>query len=398
MRDRPPVRQPTRPLPSISGAPSPPPFLLLRSQAPTPQFLKNLSNLANVSGPAVPYAVLKAPGASATKTTLAVIERERDQTMSTPIAIAERIPVGTPMPVVSFSPVELSVPGRAVDLQVRVSAPATGSDLPIILLSHGHGNSNYLSSLRGYSPLADFYAAHGFVVIQPTHLDSNTLNLRSEPEGPLFWRSRAEDMHAILDQIDQIEAAVPGLNGRLDKSRIAAVGHSMGGHTVGLLAGMRVTDPSDGTEVSLADPRVKAGVLLAPPGTSANLAAFASEHYPVFRYGSFTEMTTPALVVVGDQDVSPNFSDRVAWRSDAYFLSPGPKCLLTLFGARHALGGVSGYDAAETADENPERVAVVQRLTWAYLRTALYADDPAWAAASAALMDAPDPLGRVECK
>ena len=319
--------------------------------------------------------------------------------MSTPISNADYIPVSTPTAVVSFSPVVLPVPGRAVDLQMRVAAPMTGRDLPILLLSHGHGNSNYLSSLRGYGPLVDFYAAHGFVVIQPTHLDSKTLGLDPNGrEGALFWRSRAEDMHDILDHLDQIEATVPGLSGRLDRSRIAAVGHSLGGHTVGLLVGMRVTDPHDGTEVDLTDPRVKAGVLLAPPGKGADLTAFASEHYPVLRNPSFAEMATPALVVAGDRDVNPMFTERADWRADAYFLSPGPKCLLTLFGGEHMLGGVSGYDAGETTDENPDRVAAVQRLTWAYLRTALYPEDPAWSAACAALVDAPNPLGRVACK
>ncbi|NUL08066.1 chlorophyllase, partial [Streptomyces lunaelactis] len=89
---------------------------------------------------------------------------------------------GSPTPVLSVSPVVLSVPGRAVDLQVRVSAPVTGSDLPVILLSHGQGYSNNLSSLNGYAPLANFWAAHGFVVIQPTHLSSRTLSL--DPDTP----------------------------------------------------------------------------------------------------------------------------------------------------------------------------------------------------------------------
>ncbi len=53
-------------------------------------------------------------------------------------------------------------------------------------------------------------------------------------------------------------------------------------------------------------------------------------------------------------------------------LSPGPKSLLTLFGAEHGLGGVAGYDAADTTDENPERVAAVAQLCWACLRTELY--------------------------
>ncbi len=101
------------------------------------------------------------------------------------IGRAEKIPISAPVPVVSVSPVVLSVPGRAVDLQVRVSAPRTGRDLPILLLSHGQGRSNYLSSLNGYGPLANFWAAHGFAVIQPTHLSSNrSASTRRRPGHP----------------------------------------------------------------------------------------------------------------------------------------------------------------------------------------------------------------------
>ncbi|AQW46715.1 hypothetical protein SHXM_00178 [Streptomyces hygroscopicus] len=73
-----------------------------------------------------------------------------------------------------------------MDLQVRVSAPETGTGLPVILLSHGQGPSNNLSSLNGYAPLVNFWAAHGFVVIQPTHLPSRTLShlVADAPERP----------------------------------------------------------------------------------------------------------------------------------------------------------------------------------------------------------------------
>ena len=54
-----------------------------------------------------------------------------------------------------------------------------------------------------------------------------------------------------------------------------------------------------------------------------------------------------------------------------YTFTPGPKTLLTLYDAEHGLSGISGYDVAETTDENPERVAAVGRLTWAYLHTEL---------------------------
>lgn len=311
--------------------------------------------------------------------------------------------LSAPTPVLSVSPVLLSAPGRAVDLQVRVSVPVTGGELPVILLSHGHGRSNNLSSLHGYAPLASFWAARGFAVIQPTHLDSATLGRQDsdDPEAPLYWRSRSEDMTRILDQLDVIEAAVPQLPGRLDRSKVAVAGHSLGGHTASLLLGARLTDPRDGTEVNLADPRIKAGVLLAAPGRGGDaLSEVAAKNYPFFSTTDFSTMTTPALVVAGDKDASPHLTVAgPSWHADPYFLSPGPKSLLTVFGAEHGLGGVSGYDVAETTDENPGRVAAVARFAWAYLRTELYPGDSAWQETRDALTAGPDlPFGRVESK
>lgn len=307
----------------------------------------------------------------------------------------------TSTPVLSVSPVVLPVPDRAVDLRVRVSAPVTGDGLPIILLSHGQGHSNHLSSLNGYAPLVNYWAAHGFAVLQPTHLSSRTLDLGSgHPEAPLYQRSRAEDMIGILDRLDEIEAAVPGLGGRLDRDKVAVAGHSMGGHTASLLLGARYTDPRTGTEVNLAEPRISAGVLLAAPGRGgAAVTEFVAENYPFFLSTDFSAMATPTLVVAGDKDASTHLTVRgPEWHADPYFLSPGRKTLLTLFDAEHGLGGISGYDVAETTDENPERVAAVQRLTSAYLRSELYPGDPAWREAADALAAESDPLGRIESK
>ena len=158
--------------------------------------------------------------------------------------------------------------------------------------------------------------------------------------------------------------------------------------------------------MDMSESRIKAGILLTPIGNGnggKDLSAFANENFPVFRNPSFAEMTTPTLVVAGDADVSPHLTVRGAdWHVDPYTLSTGPKALLTVFGAGHLLGGVSGYDAAETHTydtESPERVALVQRLTWAYLRSTLYPEDGAWSAARAALdVDGVNGLGKVESK
>ncbi|NUW46179.1 alpha/beta hydrolase family protein [Nonomuraea rhodomycinica] len=307
-----------------------------------------------------------------------------------------------PAPVLSYSPVVLSVPGRPVDLQLRVSAPATGTGLPVILLSHGHGGSHNLSSLNGYAPIAHLWAAAGFVVIQPTHLSSRTLSdrLAGAPGAPFFWRSRAEDMSRILDRLDEIEKTVPGLAGRVDHGRIAVAGHSLGGHTAALLLGARITDPDTGQEVNLIEPRVKAGVLLAAPGRGGDvLNGWMAGKVPFFHTTDFSTMTTPALVVAGDKDDSRHFTDvGPDWHADPYRLAPAPKSLLTLFGAEHLLGGVSGYDAAETTDENPGRVAALGRLTSAYLRTRFQPGDDAWQAACETLTTGTSPAGRVASK
>ncbi|GAA1827443.1 chlorophyllase [Actinomadura chokoriensis] len=299
-------------------------------------------------------------------------------------------------PIVSVKPIVLPAPERGQDLHVRVSAPITGRDLPIVLFAHGFG-----SDLDGYAPLTDYWAAHGFVVVQATHLDSRRVNLAADdPRKPQLWRTRVADMKRILDDLDVLEAAVPGLAGRMDRRRIAAAGHSFGGATAAVLLGLRVTDPRTGVADDLSDPRVTAGVLLATAGRGGDhLTPYAAQNLPWLREVDFSHLTAPALVVAGDKDHLPVTTRGPEWTTEPYTFSPGDKSLLTVFGGEHLLGGISGYDAAETTDENPERVALVQQVTLAYLRHALGVDSSTWTAAQAALADtASHPMGRLESK
>lgn len=294
--------------------------------------------------------------------------------------------------IVSAEPVTLAAPERGTDLRVRIAAPATGDELPVIVFSHGFG-----TGLDDYRPLADHWAAHGFVVVQPTHLDSRTLDLPPEdPRVPEIWRIRVADLKQVLDGLEESAAAVPGLAGRVDVSRIAVAGHSWGGQTAGMLLGARVLDADGKAGEDLSDARVKAGVLLATPGRGGkDLTPFAAENFPFMNPG-FADMATSALVVAGDRDQSLLSVRGPDWFTDPYFLSPGGKALLTLFGAEHSLGGILGPGRTETTDENPARVALVQRLTTAYLRSALYPQDPAWRIARSALAEELEPLGRIE--
>lgn len=276
-------------------------------------------------------------------------------------------------PISSVKPVEVPAPGRPAPLLVRVTAPLRGDHLPVVVLSHGNG-----WSMDGYAPLAEHWAGEGLVVVQPTHLDSRSRGLgHDDPGFADIWRWRIADVTAVLDHLDEIVAAVPGLGGRVDPARVAVAGHSWGAQTAGALLGAGVLSPGGAREERFADPRVQAGVLLAATGTGDSLTPFAAEHLPFMR-PAYAHLTTPTLVVAGDADRSALSTRGPDWFTDAYHLSPGAEALLTLTGGEHALGGVVGHEVAETTDPSPERVDLVQRVTTAWLRTRLGVDPAAW--------------------
>lgn len=284
------------------------------------------------------------------------------------------MPPATPASIVSVKPVTLPDDDRGIDLTLRISAPLNGRQLPVVLFAHGFGSSADL-----YGPLTDYWAAAGFVVIQPTFLDSRTIDLPPDDlRVPGIWRQRVADLVSVLDHLDQILATVPGLPDRVADGRIAVAGHSFGGQTAANLLGLRVDEPDGSPGSDRTDHRVKAGVLLGTAGRGGDaLTPYAAEHLP-FLQVSFEHMATPTLVVMGDHDASPLTVLGPEWTADPYHLSPGPKSLLTVHGGEHFLGGIAGYEAVENTDPDPVRLRLVQEATTAYLRKHLYGDDRAW--------------------
>jgi dienelactone hydrolase len=297
-------------------------------------------------------------------------------------------------PIISVKPIVLPAPERGDDLQVRVSAPSSGTSLPVLVLAHGFGQS-----MSSYDPLVDFWAGNGFVVIQPTFLDSHTLGITpADPRYPDIWHIRVQDVGRILDELDHILAVVPGLSDRVDRGRIAVAGHSWGGQTVSMLLGARVVGADGQPGPDKTDARVKAGVLLATTGIGGDdLTPFAKENFS-FMHPDFDGLTTPTLVVAGDHDQSALSTRGPDWFTDVYSYSPGARSLLTLFGAEHSLGGIHAYNATDTTDESPERVALIRRACWAYLRSALGIDDIAWKQMQTELAETTDPIGRIDNK
>jgi dienelactone hydrolase len=293
--------------------------------------------------------------------------------------------------VISVRPVTLRVPGRGHDLEVRITAPTTGTDLPVIVFAHGFGQS-----MTGGDPLVDHWTGNGFVVVQPTFLDSARYGLTlDDPRYPTIWRTRVDDLVRILDDLETVVGAVPGLGGRVDTARLAVAGHSWGGQSVGMLLGARVLDADGQVGEDRTDPRVRAGVLLATTGVAGDdLTPFAQEHFPFMR-PDFTRLRTPSIVVAGDRDQSALSTRGPDWFTDVYHRSPGARHLVTLHGGEHSLGGIQDYASTATTDESPERVDLVRWSTTAFLRTALGVDTDAWSAFAAGTHGA---VGHVDTK
>lgn len=293
--------------------------------------------------------------------------------------------------VISVRPVIFPAPDRGADLQVRISAPAEGTDLPVLVFAHGFGGS-----MNSYDPLVDHWTANGFIVVQPTFLDSITLGISpADPRYPTIWQTRVDDLVRVIDELDTLIAAVPGLEGRADTERLAVAGHSWGGQSVGMLLGARVVGADGLPGEDHTHSRVKAGVLLANTGIGGDdLSDFAKQNF-AFMSPDFAQLELPTLVVAGDKDQSLLSSRGPDWFTDVYHLSPGAQHLVTLFGGEHSLGGIHAYGSASTTDESVERVDLVRRSTTAFLKSALGIDEAAWRAIAASPTG---PVGSVESK
>ncbi|TPP05073.1 alpha/beta fold hydrolase [Rhizobium glycinendophyticum] len=294
------------------------------------------------------------------------------------------------MPVLSLRSIRLAAPERGDDLRVRVSAPIQGAALPVIVFSHGFG-----SSMDAYGPLVDYWAAEGFVVVQPTHLDSRRLALAQDDlRRRDFWRHRVADLTNVIDHLATICASVPGLAGRVDLECIAVAGHSFGAWAASMLLGARTK--LDGVDRS--DKRVSAGLLLAAGGLGGDsLTEMAIAQTP-YLDTDFAGLDRPTLVVSGDDDYSPLTTRGPDWFRDPYLYSPGASALLTLYGSKHMLGGISGYGAAETDFEEPRHVALVQQSTTIFLRSILKPDPLGWQNFCESLNLEKGSLGEVESK
>jgi len=104
--------------------------------------------------------------------------------------------------------------------------------LPLVLLSHGTGGA---APTLGW--LAETLAANGYIVAGVNHHGNTGAEPAYRLEGFMTWWDRPQDISAVIDKL----LADPRFGPRIDTSRIAMAGFSLGGYTTLATVGVRLS-------------------------------------------------------------------------------------------------------------------------------------------------------------
>ena len=187
-------------------------------------------------------------------------------------------------------------------LEVAVEAPIAGSDLPVVVLSHGNGGTPW-----AYRDLAKHLATSGFVVVLPEHM-GNSRNDNSLEKTSANLENRPRHVSLAIDAVFASSIFGPLIR----RTGVGVIGHSIGAYTALAVAGGKPwaapheTPDQQARPVDVkADGRVRALVLLMP-------ATFW------FLADGLKDVSIPMLIRSGSRDeITPSshaelIKDRVA--------------------------------------------------------------------------------------
>ena len=240
-----------------------------------------------------------------------------------------------------------------------LNAPITHGPHAVIVVTHG-----YTGTFTDYTFLAEELASRGYVIASVAHTYETTAvefpdgrlvksvfgshfapdTLRTDDKALSFaWSMRLQDLHSVLNELARLNTTGP-LAGELDMSRLAVMGHSLGGlAAMGSVARER---------------RFKAAVVIDAPLTKPSAAMGTDK---------------PVLILVAGRE-QWSALDCQLWRN-----LRGPRFLVHLRGAEH----LTLSDAVWAAKDVPElatqtgamggekTVAAIRNYIAAFLDTAL---------------------------
>ena len=236
-------------------------------------------------------------------------------------------PSGEYQGVVTRDPsLKVTLYGRAV----RNAAPdKSAAPYPLVLISHGYPGNRFL-----LSHLGENLASKGYVVVSIDHTDST---YSDQGAFPSTLYNRSPDQFFVLDSMARlnVEERGTGLAGMIDADKTTLIGYSMGAYGVvnslggGLSANIvknATFSPGNILEARAAgnpaytaslDPRVKAGVAIAPWGMN----------YGFWDAEGLKGIKTPIFFMAGSKDTVAGYSPGshtifdLAVNTDRYFLT-----------------------------------------------------------------------------
>ena len=245
-----------------------------------------------------------------------------------------------PLAVTTESAAALNVPGEDREIPIRVIYPEQDGPYPVIVFSHGT-----FSSGEKYDPIVEFWAARGYVVILPNQLDANYGITPTKTEDMInVIHTRISDMSVILDGLDEIEAQIPGLQGKLNRELLIAAGHSVGTHVVLVNTGLRVRNPTNDEITESGESRYMAAVMLSDPGKMAMMPD-----------DMWTGGSRPTFLSTGSEDYGLMGDGRTAAAYQNEILTipaepTGDKYLLMIERGDHYFGGLIHRDVNKEPD------------------------------------------------
>ena len=255
-------------------------------------------------------------------------------------------------------PVAVNFKGKAI-----VDAPAKAEKYPLIIMSHGFG-----AWAEHYSNLGEHIASRGYVVASIDHGDERVSGVSSFLTSfSNVLQNRSLDQRAIIAHIvKQAETAKDGYAAAIDGETIGLIGYSMGGFGALRTAGA----PYDYSAESLGnlpndsqklvqegtkeDVEIDALVAIAPWGATEDNRSWSAQ--------SLAKISTPSLIISGNQDDVSDFENGIAWAFDN--MTGSDRTMLVYREARHNIAGNAILDGSFPANDDFTTTEYMREPVW----------------------------------
>lgn len=219
----------------------------------------------------------------------------------------------TPAETLRFSYQDISGQERRMEISLRAPKGKAGK-LPVVIWAHGGGEgvTVYGLSDQRLSNWSERGAEAGYLTVAPSFFQRTPeeqeglcrylgipLEVNCGRFNALQW-DRPYDIKAVLNKLEELNAAEGALRGRIDLERIGVAGHSAGSSGALSVAGLaREYDGKRYGPDYFADPRPKAFIGLSPSAPGAHSLWEAGFNDPTT---SWDAITRPVLFATGAGD------------------------------------------------------------------------------------------------